>query len=148
VIVPAPSFALPDTAGRVRQLSQFRGKSVILVFLRGMGCSHCTKALRDLIVAVRGTRDFDGAIVAVSADAVDDVPKALRSLGRVSLDGFYLLVDEARTAFHDFGCEAGNEPKHGLFLLDSNGVIRSRYVGGSPFANAALVIEATRRLAP
>jgi FtsP/CotA-like multicopper oxidase with cupredoxin domain/peroxiredoxin len=148
VIVPAPSFALPDTAGRVRRLSQFRGKSVILVFLRGLGCSHCTKALRELIVAVRGTRDFDGAIVAVSADAVDDAPKALRSLERVSLDGFYLLVDEARTAFHDFGCEAGSEPKHGLFLLDSNGVIRSQYIGGSPFANAAIVIEATRRLAP
>ncbi len=32
---PAPDFELTDTTGRLIRLSQFRGKPVVLAFLRG-----------------------------------------------------------------------------------------------------------------
>jgi hypothetical protein len=31
----APDFSLPDEAGRLTSLAEFRGRSVVLVFLRG-----------------------------------------------------------------------------------------------------------------
>ena len=33
--VPAPDFRLQDQDGKVHQLSQYRGKNVVLVFYRG-----------------------------------------------------------------------------------------------------------------
>ncbi len=35
--VPAPDFTLRDTQGRDVRLSDYRGKPVVLVFLRGFG---------------------------------------------------------------------------------------------------------------
>jgi len=31
----APDFSLPDETGQTRSLSEFRGRNVVLVFLRG-----------------------------------------------------------------------------------------------------------------
>ncbi|MBI3430525.1 MAG: redoxin domain-containing protein [Actinobacteria bacterium] len=46
--VKAPNFSLPSTAGGTVQLSDYRGKSVLLFFHEGLGCQPCWDNIRDL----------------------------------------------------------------------------------------------------
>jgi peroxiredoxin len=44
----APAFSLPSTAGGTVNLSDYRGKSVLLFFHEGIGCQPCWDQIRDL----------------------------------------------------------------------------------------------------
>lgn len=46
--VEAPAFSLPSTAGGTVNLSDYRGKSVLLFFHEGIGCQPCWDQIRDL----------------------------------------------------------------------------------------------------
>ncbi|TFC41778.1 redoxin domain-containing protein [Cryobacterium sp. TMT1-21] len=46
--VEAPAFSLPSTAGGTVNLSDYRGKSVMLFFHEGIGCQPCWDQIRDL----------------------------------------------------------------------------------------------------
>ncbi len=43
-----PSFTLPDLQGRPVSLAAFRGRPVVVFFLRGSWCSHCVELLVEL----------------------------------------------------------------------------------------------------
>ena len=57
---------------------------------------------------------------------------------RFDRDAGRLLVDEGQTAFRAYGC-FDQVPRHGLFVIDKSGMIRSRYIGDAPFAAAPQV---------
>jgi hypothetical protein len=86
-------------------------------------------------------------IVAVSARKVDDQAKALAMLGVNATDRFHLLVDEATTGFRDFGCGSGTEARHGLFLVDAGGRVRSRYIGETPYGDSEEVLDRIQLIA-
>jgi FtsP/CotA-like multicopper oxidase with cupredoxin domain/peroxiredoxin len=142
----APSLKLPDVFGKDHQLAEFRQCNTVLVFFRGVGCPHCTDQLRDLLGKARGPNGLDAEILAVSSEAIDDASQALKDLGAVDSDRFHLLVDARRNAFRDFDCYKGDDPKHGLFLIDRKGVIRASYRGELPFGNTQEVIRQVRQL--
>jgi peroxiredoxin len=70
----------------------------------------------------------------------------LRALGVAASDRFHLLIDEGHRAFRAFGCYEGG-PRHGLFLIDRDGVIRAKYTGDTPFDNNGEAIRKVRQLA-
>ena len=70
----------------------------------------------------------------------------MSDLGAVDSDRFRLLVDENHDAFRAFGCLESDDPKHGIFLIDRNGVICSSYIGNSPFGDTALMMSELRKL--
>ena len=144
--VPAPALKLPDTIGGARDLTEFRRRTVALVFFQGAECAHCVQQLRALVRDIRGSIGHDAEIVAVSSRKLADPARAMKALGVTDSDRFHLLVDEPHRAFRDFGCFA-NGPQHGLFLIDGAGVIRSSYVGETPFGDTEQVIERIRQLA-
>jgi FtsP/CotA-like multicopper oxidase with cupredoxin domain/peroxiredoxin len=145
---PAPALRLPEAGGpSARDLSEFRGKAVVLVFIQGAECAHCVERLRHLIGAARGTVWPDAEIVAVSGRRVGDARRVLGMLGVVPSDRFRLLLDETHAAFRAFGCY-GVGPEHGLFLIDGAGVIRARYSGEVPFGDTWEVLRLVRELAP
>jgi FtsP/CotA-like multicopper oxidase with cupredoxin domain/peroxiredoxin len=144
---PAPALRLADAGGVMRALADFQGRRVVLVFFRGVECSHCAEELRDLVREARGKLGRDAEVVAVSSRRIADTARALTALGITEADRFHLLVDEGHQAFRDFGCYADG-PQHGLFLIDQAGVIRSSYVGEAPFSDNKQVVERIRELAP
>ena len=69
----------------------------------------------------------------------------METLGAVAADRFHLLVDEDCLAFRAFGC-FDNRPMHGLFLIDSAGVVRASYTGDRPFDDLQAVAEQVNAL--
>jgi FtsP/CotA-like multicopper oxidase with cupredoxin domain/peroxiredoxin len=145
VATRAPTLKLPDTSGTDRDLAEFKGCKVALVFFQG-DCFHCAEQLRDLVGTARGALGGDAEIVAVSSQPIADAADALRALGVTQADKFHLLVDKTSRSFRDFGCYDGRA-QHGLFLIDQAGVIRSRYVGETPFDDTQQVIQRLKKLA-
>jgi FtsP/CotA-like multicopper oxidase with cupredoxin domain/peroxiredoxin len=141
--LPARPFRLSDAAGGIRQLSDLRGHPVILVFFRGMACSHCTQQLRELLQGIRTSGAGDVKAVAVSSERIAEPARALGTLGASGQPEFCLLVDEEHRVFRDYGCYDGG-PQHGLFLIDGAGVIRLRYTGETPFAQTREVLDQIR----
>jgi peroxiredoxin len=64
----APNFELPDLAGVVHRLSEFRGRNVLLIFFNPM-CGFCTKMAADLAgLSVEGGRDRAVPVVVTTGD--------------------------------------------------------------------------------
>jgi peroxiredoxin len=88
----------------MRELAEFKGRNVVLVFFRGIECIHCAERLGDLVREARGLVGSEAEVVAVSSRKVNDKARALDSLGITDRDRFHLLVDEGQRAFRAFGC--------------------------------------------
>ncbi len=146
VAVQAPALKLPATNGELRDLAEFRDQNVVLVFFRGIECFHCAKQLRDLVRDVREAKGLDAEIVAVSSARIAEPAAALEALGVAQSDRFQFVVSEDHLAFRDFGCVVGDEPQHGLFVIDRNGVVRAKYTGESPFEDTQEVIRRVKSL--
>jgi len=96
---PAPAFSLPDDTGQIIDLSNFRGKKVVLYFYPKDDTPGCTKeacAFRDGIQEIRQ----QGAVVfGVSADSVG----SHRKFSDKFQLNFPLLSDESKAMLHAYG---------------------------------------------
>jgi FtsP/CotA-like multicopper oxidase with cupredoxin domain/peroxiredoxin len=144
---PAPALALSDVHGTRVDLKEFRGRSVALVFFKGVRCAYCVADLRAMVREARARVGQAVEIVAVSSRKVDDLAKALAILGVKDTDRFHLLVDEKTASFSDYGCGSGPEARHGLFLVDGNGRVRSRYIGETPYGDSEEVFDRIQLIA-
>jgi peroxiredoxin len=142
----APSLKLPDGAGVIRGLADFRKRNVALVFFQG-DCIHCADQLRNLVRHAREPSNKAIEILAVSSQKVVDPAAALRTLGVVESDRFQLLIDQDHHPFRDFDCYKSG-PLHGLFLIDGEGFIRASYIGDSPFGETKEALQRLRDLSP
>ena len=143
---PAPALRLPDATGVAHDLSAHRGRTVALVFFQGAECARLrvsASRLGQRAARINRPRCRDCGREQSQARRSGS---RLEGVGVVDSDRFHLLVDEAHKSFRDFGCFATN-PQHGLFLIDGAGVIRSKYVGETPFDDTAQVINQIRQLA-
>ena len=137
---PAPAVRLPDVDGTPCDLAA-PGQATVLVFFRGLGCTHCTRQLRGLVQAAdrlpAGTRIL----------AVTDQPISKAEVTRAGLgDGRLRLIPDAdRAAFKAFGC-LDPEPRHALAVVAPDGRLRYRYVGGAPFDDLDQVVAAAKRV--
>jgi FtsP/CotA-like multicopper oxidase with cupredoxin domain/peroxiredoxin len=144
---PAPALVLPSVQGTRVDLREFRGRNVALVFFQGVRCAYCVKDLRSMVSEARARVGQAVEIIAVSARKVDDLSRALAVLGVTATDRFHLLVDENTASFRDFGCANGSEARHGLFLVDGNGRVRSRYIGETPYGDSEEVFDRIQLIA-
>jgi peroxiredoxin len=144
---PAPALVLSDVHGKRFDLKEFQGRNVVLVFFKGVRCAFCVKDLRATLREARARVGQAVEIVAVSSQKVDDVAKALAILGVNETDRFHLLVDEKTASFSDFGCGTGREARHGLFLVDGNVRVRSRYIGETPYGDSEEVFDRIQLIA-
>jgi FtsP/CotA-like multicopper oxidase with cupredoxin domain/peroxiredoxin len=143
--LPAPTLSLPSTRNSTWDLSALRPHPVILVFFRGMWCSHCVVELRRLLQEARDLAGSGVTMVAVSGAPIEDLGRAAQSLAVPAGLAFHLLVDEDQRAFRSFGCY-DDGPQHGLFVIDESGMVRARYVGDVPFADAPAVCARVREV--
>ena len=134
----APDFTLPDTDRKLRKLSEFRGKKLVLAFFPGAFTSVCTKEMCAFRDSLARLSDLKAQVVGVS---VND-PFSNKGFAERNLLTFPLLSDYNREVIRLFGIEltdfAGlkgySVAKRSVFILDKDGVVRYRWVSEDPGA--------------
>src|SRR5258708_7512668 len=140
---PAPDFSLPSATGETVRLSDFRGKSAVVLFFfpkaNTLVCTAEACAFRDSFEAFR---DAGAEVIGVSADSVE----TLRGFaGRHQLP-FRLLSDADGMLRVRYGVPKtfGMIPGRVTYVIDLLGVVRHVFV--SQFQTAKHVEEAIRIL--
>lgn len=146
--IPAPDFELPDDAGAVRRLSDFRGRPVVLYFYPKDDTPGCTTeacAFRDDYSA------YEQAGVAILGVSPDTVKAHARFKAKYNLP-FPLLADVEHKVCELYQVWAlkkfmGREYMGVLrttFLLDANGQIVKVFEDVKPAGHSAEVLEALK----
>jgi peroxiredoxin Q/BCP len=148
--IVAPEFQLPDAAGMPVNLSDLRGKIVVLYFYPRADTPGCTReacAFRDV------GSDFDGAgavIVGVSPDTPSDQRKFADKYGLP----FRLLGDADHQVAEAYGCwvEKNNYGKkymgvqRSTFIIGPDGMIEKVFPKVSVDGHAEEVLAAVKAL--
>lgn len=158
--LPGEDAQLTAPDGKVVNISDYRGRPVVLVFNRGFAgfvCPYCTtytaqlatryeeiRALGAEVLLVYPTRDTNEVKVLEFTDAVNE---ALREEGAEALP-FPVFLDRGLAATVRFNL-TGDITKPSTFVLDRHGVVRYAYVGNAPDERPAVdrVIEELRTVA-
>lgn len=129
--LPAPDFSLHSTSGDVVSLSQFKGKSnVLLAFFPLAFTSTCTA---EMCAFTEDYSAFAGSGVVVLPISVDGVPSLKAFKKENSLD-VELLSDFKREVSRAYGTlmESTFFSNRAYFLIDTQGVLRWRFVEPTP----------------
>lgn len=143
----APGFSLPTTAGTTVNLSDYRGRSVLLYFNEGAGCGACTMQLSAIEKQQKG---FDDAGVIVLPIVMNTKEQIQPDLDQYQVKTPVLLDDGTVSKAYDTLGRGMHEglPGHSFVLIDAQGT--QRWFGEYPsmwLEPSKLLEEITARLA-
>lgn len=144
---PAPEFELVDSEGKTYSLKQFQGQPVVVIFYLGYGCLHCAEQLQTFAPKSSEFYDADIQLLAISTDDADGL-----QLSMAAYDGgplpFPLLSDSNLDVFRAYRAYDGfeDQPLHGTFLIDADGLIRWQDISYEPFMEPGFLLKEARRL--
>ena len=118
----APDIDLPDGNGERWQLSQMRGKPVVLLFYPGDETPVCTKQLCSVRDNWELYQKAGAEVVGINSDSVD---KHRRFAEHHSLP-LRLLSDADGKVTRTYEMNSFIGTKRGVVVIDKNGVIRYR----------------------
>ena len=144
--VAAPDWTLPGVDNLPSSLNEFRGTPVVLIFYLGYGCLHCAEQLQKFQPEARKFRDAGFALLAISTDPQKTLIKA-----RDNYDdefAFSLHADSDLAVFRRYRCfdDFEQQPLHGTFVIDADGVILWQDISYEPFMDPDFVLEEAQRL--
>lgn len=131
-----PDFQLPDQDTKRRTLTDFLGKKTVLAFFPGAFTSVCTKEMCTFMDSMQVLNSLNAQVVGIS---VND-PFTNKAFAEANRLQFPILSDYTRdtirkfSVFHeDFaGLKGYVAAKRSVFVLDSNGTVRYRWVSEDP----------------
>jgi peroxiredoxin len=139
----APAWSVSDASGKTVSLSQYKGRPVVLIFYEGSGCLRCAEQLNNFAGKVRDFANAGIDLVAIGTDTPEQLKEALAD----SPFPFAVLPDAKLNVFKAYGCvDFNNQPLHGIFLIDAQGLVRSRRISDLPFNDPALVLKEAKEL--
>ena len=116
----APDFSLPDKDGKAHQLSDYRGKKVILYFYPAASTPGCTTQACDFRDNMASLEAAGYVVLGISKDKLPAIQKFADNENL----GFPLLSDEDLSVHHSYGA-FGEKSMYGKTVM---GVIRSTFV--------------------
>ncbi len=124
----APDFTLRSTEGRTVHLSDYLGKSVVLIDFWSTTCDPCLAEMPYLVDLYKAKKDKGFVVLAVSLDG----PESLADVNRVVHDkgmSFPVLLDQETTVVARY-----NPKKEMPFavLIDRSGAIVEKKPGYTP----------------
>jgi peroxiredoxin Q/BCP len=143
----APDFALPDQNGKLRPLSEFRGKWLVLYFYPRddtPGCTEQAASYRDAM------RELEGLGANVCGVSVDDSASHAAFARKYNLP-FALLADRKGEVAARYGSLRNfgvvKFAKRNTFLVDPQGKITRVYLGVNPALNTQQVTDDLKKVA-
>lgn len=132
----APDFILLDTERKMRRLSDFYGKKLVLAFFPGAFTSVCTHEMCSFRDSLARFSELKTQVIGVS---VND-PFSNAGFAERNMLSFPLLSDYNREVIKlydielkDFaGLKGYNVAKRSVFVLDKNGVVRYKWISENP----------------
>lgn len=118
----------------------FEGAPLLLIFHRGIECEHCAEQIRLISQHQKDFERLGIQIVAISPTLPQE--EKLKSLVRKWEIQFPVLKDPKMAVFEAFHSKRGDDPLHGVFIIDSNG----KTLWGSVSNSAELDIQRILRL--
>ena len=148
--IPAPEFSLPDENNRVRRLSEYRGRPVVLYFYPKDDTAGCTTEACNFRDDYSAYVNADLVVLGVSPDT----PKSHAKFKEKYSLPFSLLADDEHKICDLYGVWG---PKKFMgrgyegvmrttFLIDSNGRIAKVFENVRPAEHSAEVLEAAKNL--
>ncbi len=128
----APQFGLYDLSGNLVRLSDFRGRVVLLNFW-ATWCGPCKREIPSLERLYQTMKDKGFEIVAVNAEKTPG--SRVASFAQQYRMSFPILLNPKR----DVGSKYWIRAIPTSFLLDKNGVIRWKIVGGREWTDSYVV---------
>lgn len=125
---PAPNFSLPDTSGGTFRLSEYRGKSnVLLFFNEGLSCQPCLTQMRDLDQINTQLADMKVLLVSITGDQLQLLIDWTKSSG----PRYGMVVSDQGLAVSrmydmlgaDVSMMPGTAPGHTFILVNEAGII-------------------------
>ena len=141
----APDFSLPGTGGAVHSLSQYAGRTVVLVFYPGDDTPVCTKQLNCYNNELAQFTDIGAQVLAISAQDIASHEKFASKHGF----GFPLLSDTDKSVAGLYGTLGPlGFPRRSVFVIDGQGVIRyaHRAIAGLTFRPVDELVQAIRSI--
>ncbi len=132
----APDFELPDTKNKMRKLSEFKGKKVVLAFFPGAFTGVCTKEMCAFRDSMSGFNNLDAKVLGISVDT----PFALAKFAEANSLNFDLLSDHGKHLITELGIVHKNfiglqkldVSKRSVFVLDKDGKVAYAWVSEDP----------------
>lgn len=132
----APSFTLIDTSRKPVSLSDFAGKTVVLVFIPAAFTGVCTKELCSFRDSISAFNDVGATVLGIDVDA----PFTNAAFAEKNGLNFPILSDYDRKAVRAYGIAhddfAGltgyTAAKRSVFVVDGSGSIRYAWVAPNP----------------
>jgi peroxiredoxin len=127
----APEFSLYDTNKSKVSLAEFKGKPVVLVFFPQAFSSICTAELCGLRDNMKIYESLDAQVIGISVDSLFTLHqfKEHNQFTFPLLSDFNKEVSKAYNCFYeDFVFDMKGVSRRGVFVIDSQGVIRHRDV--------------------
>jgi len=124
----APDFSLPALEGGTVRLSDYLGKSVVLIDFWSTTCAPCMVEIPHLIDLYKSNKERGLVVLAISLDG----PESLADVSRVVHDkgmDFPVLLDQETSVVSRY-----NPKKEMPFtvLIDKNGAIVHKHAGYQP----------------
>jgi|MGYP003438952486 peroxiredoxin Q/BCP len=120
---PAPDFQVKDDAGKMRTLTEFRGKKVVLYFYPKDNTPGCTKEACSFRDGYSTLQEAGIVILGVSFDS----PESHRKFKEKQKLPFILLSDEKKEMAEAYGASGGLlgslMAKRYTYLIDEHGKI-------------------------
>ena len=143
--IKAPDFTLPDKDGKNINLSDFKGKKVILYFYPKDNTPGCTKQACAFADAYQEYKNLDIETIGISKDSVSS---HLKFTDKFHLP-FILLSDPQLTAIQSY--DVWHEKKlygkvsmgvvRTTYLIDENGIIEKVWDKVKPDQNASEILS-------
>jgi peroxiredoxin len=131
----APDFTLLDTDRQSVSLSDFQGKTVILVFFPAAFSSVCTAELCTFRDSMAQLNQASAVVLGISVD----LPWSLKEFKKAQGLEFPLLSDYDRTVIERYGVADRNfngftsgVARRSVFVIDHSGTIRWEWLADKP----------------
>ena len=131
----APEFTLVDMDRKERKLSEFSGKTNVLVFFPGAFTGVCTKEMCSFRDSLADFNKMHAQVIGISVDA----PAANKAFAAHNHLEFPVLSDFTREVskkyagiYENFGVKGLTAAKRSVFVVDPKGTVRYVWITEDP----------------
>ena len=145
---PATDWTLADGQGKKHTLEDYAGRPMIVIFYLGKGCAHCIQQLGTFAPETDRFRQAGIDLIAISTDDVDGLRETVQQNKTSTPFPFPLVSDASLKVFKQYRAydDFEQQPLHGTFLIDRQGLVRWQDISYEPFTQVDLLLRESQRL--